>query len=112
MRTLSAESGDLLPTFGVAIDDDAVRQRVAQRLRLWLGEWYLDTGLGVPYLDDILRGDEYVSVARNIIRAAAAEVNGVAEVTAVDVSVDRETRRASISVTVATEYGGQVTAAA
>ena len=111
MRTLATEGRDLSQQFAVAVDDAAVRQRLAERLRLWLGDWYLDTALGLPYLDDILQGDEYVSVARNIIRSAAGEVQGVAQVDNVTVSLDREKRRASIVVTVTTEYEGQVTAA-
>ena len=111
LLTLATSDGDLTPDFALAADDAAVRQRIAERLRLWLGEWYLDTLLGVPYLDDVLRGVEYEDVARNVIRQAASEVGGVAEVVDVTLATDRLTRWVSISVTVTTEYGGEVTAA-
>ena len=108
-RTLATVGGDLAPDFSVAVDADAVRLRVAERLRLWLGEWYLDTLAGTPWQEDILRGDDTIALARRTLSDAAAQVTGVAEVLDVTLEFDQTTRQAAISLTVQTDYGAAVT---
>lgn len=42
---LEIKNGDLLLT----TSDDAVRQHLQQRLRTFLGEWFLDLDVGIPF---------------------------------------------------------------
>ncbi len=51
------KDGDLeIETFDLQIVEgrDQVAQRLKTRLKTWLGEWFLDTDWGVPYLESIL----------------------------------------------------------
>lgn len=72
MITLSINSGD--DTFldadkNVAIVDDAesLRQRLLERLRMFLGEWFLDETIGVPYFQQILQSGVNINTVSNII---------------------------------------------
>lgn len=63
MKTLSLVNGDIaLDSTGrlaVVTGAEALRQKLETRLRLYRGEWFLDTSSGVPYLQRILgRGSE------------------------------------------------------
>ncbi len=47
---LVLEGGDLVLVDG----KEAILQHVLQRLRIFLGEWFLDTSIGLPYFQQIL----------------------------------------------------------
>ena len=53
----------------VAIVDDAesLRQRLLERLQFFLGEWFLDETLGVPYFQQILQSNVDINIVSNII---------------------------------------------
>lgn len=47
---LVLNNGDLVINSGV----EAVRQNIIQKLKTYLGEWFLDNRIGVPYYEQIL----------------------------------------------------------
>ena len=50
------DDGDLAITnnaFALVTGPEEIRQRVTQRIRTFLGEWFLDYTVGVPYFQDI-----------------------------------------------------------
>jgi hypothetical protein len=51
---LNLTTGDLLIPPKIIRGAEAVAQRVRVRFRWFLGEWFLDERLGVPYYSDIL----------------------------------------------------------
>ena len=110
-RTLNAPDGDLAADFALIDGVESVTQRVQQRLRLFAGEWYLDTAAGIPWLPDLLRGPEYIPVIARIVSIAAAEVDGVATVDDTTVDFDRNTRQLSLAVTITTDAGETATVA-
>lgn len=69
---LSAASHDLLlsPTNDLILIGNA--ERVAQQIKIslkaFLGEWFLDTGFGVPYFEEILVKNPNTMIIREIIR--------------------------------------------
>jgi len=76
---------------------DAVRQKVAMRLRTWLGESVYDRSGGVPYREIIFRrGTTDISI-RFIIENVLRSLPGVEEVLEVDVVRDSATRVVTIT---------------
>lgn len=85
---------------------ERVRQQVKVTLLTFLGEWFLDTGFGVPVLDKILVKSPRRAEVEAIIRAKIRDVPGVKSVPRVDVRIDHQTRRAEIVLGgIETEYG-------
>lgn len=84
---------------------DAVRQNILVKLRLFVGEWFLDTEAGTPYLEQIL--GKRISLAGSIaaIRASILEVDGVDAITEFSYTFDRAQRRLTYNFTAATPYG-------
>ena len=80
---------------------DAVRQRVIERLRYHVGEWYLNLSDGVPYRDgddpilSHVRGPALAAsrLAAHVEGIVAGIVEGPVTVTAQNARLDRATRR-------------------
>lgn len=106
------ENGDL----AVVEDQEAVRQGIAVRLKMMLGEYYLDLGVGVPWIQRILgKGADHATDAeiKEILRACIASTPDVTQVQNVDFEKGAD-RRYTISYAVLTVYStttltGQVT---
>ena len=87
---------------------DAVQQKLTIRLSLFLGEYQLDTSVGIPYLQTILGQKGGVDVVEGILRKAITTCPGVASLLAFSLVVS-PTRQASISFAVKTITGDVVT---
>lgn len=83
---------------------EAVAQAVLTRLRLWLGEWFVDTQDGMPWNEQVLgkRGGRNPNAA---IRQRILGTEGVTAIVAYDSQFDGETRRLRIEATIETIYG-------
>ena len=79
MRTISAV--DDLGGFEVVDGLEAVGQRVTQRLRFTLGEWFLEPNEGVPYFEGVFADRAGAGLATQLI---ISEVRRVEEVTSVE----------------------------
>lgn len=78
------DAGDLRLTNGqlTLVDgNDAVRQHLINRLRIFLGEWFLDRRIGIPFFRDILVKNPDRPAIRSIFRRTIRETPGI---TAVD----------------------------
>lgn len=91
---------------GAVVDGiEALRQRVAQRLRFRRGTWVFDPGAGTP----AVVGHEITApIAQRVITDTIRDEGGdeITDITDVEVSLDPETRVFSYSATVVTIYGG------
>lgn len=117
MRTISAFAPDdeINPRADLRLDArgdlevvserEDVRQRVIERLAFWRGEWFLDARQGVPYLTEIFTRPASADLAESVITAEIRSVEGVTDVTEVEVSIDTDTRRLSYAARVSTAYG-------
>lgn len=66
---------------------DAVKQRWLVYIRTYLGEWFLDQSIGVPYIQRLFRKRMTRQAIKQIFSTASLEVPGILQVTAVTVDV-------------------------
>lgn len=78
---------------------DAVRQHIEIRLRTFLGEWYLDTRIGMPYFEEFLIKNPNQLVMQARLREAIEETPGVASVNSIDFELDSTARTLSVDIT-------------
>lgn len=78
------DAGDLRLTNGqltLTAGNDAVKQHLINRLRIFLGEWFLDRRVGIPYFKSVLVKNPDRPAVRSIFRRTIRETPGI---TAVD----------------------------
>lgn len=104
---LLGDDGDLVVRNGdlaLAIDKIGIKQSIDIRLSFFLGEWFLDNAVGIPYYESILIKNPSLIVVREIFREALEETPGVLEILALDVGYQGD-RVARIPWTVSTDLG-------
>ena len=84
---------------------DRVRQNVLIKLKLWAGEWFLDTEFGTPYIEQVLGKQISLSGAVAALKKSILEVNDVDRITSFKYSFDRAARSLSVDFECATKYG-------
>jgi hypothetical protein len=84
---LALVDGQIVLVEGVA----EVRQSLQQSLRFLSGEWFLDTRMGVPYRE-LKEKTSDLSLFRSVVTKVARDVDGVLEVLALELDLDRVTR--------------------
>ena len=97
-------------TFGHGANDfwrdlpEAPAQCIKTRLGLELGQWFLAVSDGTDYQTRVL--GKYTGSTRDVvIRERVLGTPGVTKIAAYSSSLDRETRRWTVSATVDTAYG-------
>lgn len=109
MRALALDpaTGDLLVSRGrleVVTGSAALRQRLQMRLRLWAGEWFADTSVGVPWLLFLgVKGAQ--ALAESTLRRAITTCPGVASLDAFTFTLNTRTRAATLSFRVTAATG-------
>lgn len=98
---LDVSAGDLSLLDGAA----RVRQQIQIKLKLWRGEWFLDTEFGTPYLSAILGKQLTLSGALAAIRQSILEIDGVIALDAFTYNYDARARSLSVTFTARTSYG-------
>jgi len=84
----------------------AIQQHLQSRLRFFLGEWFLDVTLGVPYFQSILVKKAVFPVVINIFKQTILNTPGVNEIDTFEVNLDAATRELTVEFTAITEEGG------
>jgi len=83
---------------------EGVAQAVATRLKLNLGEWFLDTTDGTPFDTQVL--GKYTQASYDAaIQARILGTPGVTGITAYSSSFNGQTRTLTITATISTAYG-------
>ncbi len=70
---LAIENFDLVLISGT----DQVIQKIGQRLKLYLGEWFLDTTVGLPYYKNVFKKDYDVGLLEASFKAQILGTTGV-----------------------------------
>lgn len=95
------QNGDIM-----MIDDAArVAQQILITLRFWLGEWFLNTTEGTPYLEYILVKQPNMAHIRQILTEQIQSVEGVKSVTDMTLTFDQRERHLLVEYTADTDYG-------
>jgi hypothetical protein len=82
-----------------------VRQQLLIKLKLWTGEWFLDTEFGTPYLQDILGKQLTLSGAIAAIQQSILEVEGVTTIQEFTYNFSSIERKLTVDFTVDTPFG-------
>lgn len=87
--------------------DNAERcaQQILITLRFWLGEWFLNTTEGVPYLEYILIKQPNMAHIRQILTEQIQSVEDVKAVTDMELTFDQRERSLLVEYTADTDYG-------
>lgn len=105
---MNVQTGDLVVQNGdlmIVSSGERVAQQVLITLREWLGEWFLKTSDGVPYLEYILVKNPNEAHVRQILAEAIENVEGVKKVTELEFVFNRILRTLTVSYEIATDYG-------
>lgn len=90
----------------ILIDNaERVAQQVLITLRFWLGEWFLDTRQGVPYLEYVLVKNPNMNHIRQILTEKIQSVEGVKSIVSLNFDFRRVTRELYVDFEVDTDYG-------
>lgn len=91
--------------FQVVEGIDRVYQQIKVRLLTFLGEWFLDDRVGIPWIEDILIKNPNSSHIKAMIYDQIVEVEGVKEVISIDIYFETKEREMNIQFKVSTTYG-------
>ena len=84
---------------------DLVEQLLRQRLQTFLGEWFLDTSLGLPYFQDILVKNPNANVVTSLLKDAILNTPGVIELVSFTPDFDSVNRSLNLSFSVRANDG-------
>lgn len=83
------------------------RQRISITLDIFLGEWFLDLRIGIPYFRDILIHSPNAETVRSVIRKGIMSAPGIVDVPELTIVLDTTARVASVDF-VATYVDGTI----
>jgi len=79
---------------------DSIAQNLRIRLQFFLGEWFLDRRLGVPYYQQILVKNPGTNLVRSVFRKAITTTPGVISLDALETDYEGTTRTLTVAFTV------------
>jgi hypothetical protein len=77
---------------------DEVAQRMTQRLRTFLGEWFLNQEIGVPYLQEVMKKNPNNTIVESVFKREIMDTPGVIGIDSFNISVDNATRVMTLTV--------------
>lgn len=103
-------SGDVAIPLKIETDRATLtRQKITDQFNLWLGEWFLDTTQGFPWIQRVLGiKNPSLTQLRSLFREAILEAPGVSSVDQLTLSVNPQTRGLSVDALQITLNNGEV----
>lgn len=80
-----------------------VEMTVKAKFEVWLGEWYRDRGIGVPYRTELLSGNSDYNIVETIFKGEATTVAYVLEVIGFVYEIDNASAEYSCTITLLIE---------
>ncbi|EQA45398.1 hypothetical protein LEP1GSC050_3082 [Leptospira broomii serovar Hurstbridge str. 5399] len=108
MRTLKVENNDLVYKNGRLVQlegIDALEQILGNRLKLFLGEWFLAPAEGVDWIGLVDQGPFLQPGFINAIKTALLKEPSVTSITKLDANFDRAARQVTITFQVQSNLG-------
>lgn len=109
MDPVSVNFGDLLLTNGDLVITPTtlygIQQHILQRLRIYLGEWFLNTTIGVAYFQLVLVKNPDESKVDAIFQSTIIQTPGVVSLTSYSFNPNFATRQLEISFSALTTNG-------
>lgn len=103
---LARLNGDLCLTDDVS--GETTQQRVLIRLRLFLGEWFLDTRKGTPYFEQIFVRNPNLGAIEASLKAVILETPGVVRLLSYSQTYDASARSLSVDFEAEAEGGESI----
>lgn len=101
-------NGDMSMATGV----DAIEQDLQQRLQVWLGEWFLDTSVGLPYKQSILVKNPNLDVIQADFVNETLDTPGITQMLDFQFNYDPVARTLAVFIVAETTTGQTITAQA
>lgn len=89
-------------------EDQSLAQRLTVKLRTWLGEFYLDSSVGMPYLESIFGKNRSLDSIKAIFQDAIIEEDEVEQLVTLNVSLDKANRILSVTFNVRSASGDEL----
>lgn len=83
----------------------ATAQRIKIRLKMFLGEWFLDTAAGVPYYEDILVKNPDLNLVKADLQQQILTTPEVIELLSFDMQLINQTRTLNVTFAASTTSG-------
>ena len=84
---------------------EEIGQIISTRLKSFLGEWFLDVRIGVPWFSKILKKNPNPAEIESLLIQTIAESPGVIGLKTIELSLDNVTRKLSVDFQAQTTEG-------
>ena len=84
---------------------DAIVQHIQIRLLFFLGDWFLDLRIGIPWLERILGKSRDLAVARRFLRSTVATTPGVSSIDKFVFDYEATTRALDVDMAATSDTG-------
>jgi hypothetical protein len=102
---ISLTGSDMLLTSG----QEAIEQHLRQRLQTFFGEWFLDSRIGIPYFQQILKKNPNFTVVDSLLKKEIIETSGVEELIKFELNLDNPVRELIVEFEARTIEGDVIT---
>ena len=92
-------------SLSVLTDLEALVKKCEQRLRFFLGEWFLNTSAGIPYFQEIYANSINPALIIGLLNADLLQESDITAVNEIDFTFDRETGKFTYSAKIDSIYG-------
>lgn len=104
-KPFTMDDGSVRYEFWMFDSADRVAQQIKINLLSFLGEWFLDTTYGVPYLEDIVVKNPRMAAVETILRSHINSVPNVIRLDSFSMGWNRKDRTLGVQFSATTDYG-------